>query len=169
MVPNDSTITTNEATKAAEAAKPKVLANIVRGVMPVALVARIKFDEKGIEKDADVAKLYGTTSGKVNDIRKGRNFGYLTDAFVPTAEQKKAAIEWMKRVPDYAAGQDAVVSAIERTPDATAEQAAAFLAGRTSLRVKTVKTPKEPKAEGAQPVEAQTPEQKKQKGKDLLK
>ena len=111
--------------------------------MPVALVARIKFDENGVEKDADVAKMYGTTSGKVSDIRKGRNFGYLTNDFVPTAEQKAAAVEWIKKVPGYGEDQDRIVSAIERGPDATPEQAAAFLNSRASARAKT------PKAEGA--------------------
>lgn len=127
-------ISTAEAATAAEAPKEKVLANIVRGVMPVALVARIKFDEKNVEKDADVAKLYGTTSGKVSDIRKGRNFAYLTEDFVPTQEQKDAAIAWMKKVPGYGEAQDAIIVAIEKTPAATPEQTAAFLAARAGSR-----------------------------------
>lgn len=155
---NDTTIKTTEA-EATAAPKEKVLANIVRGVMPVALVARIKFDEKGVEKDADVAKLYGTTSGKVSDIRKGRNFAYLTDEFVPTAEQKTAAIAWMKKVPDYGDAQDKIVAAIENRPDATAEQAQAFLNGRAGSRKST------PKGEGVAASETSSGDGKPAKSK----
>lgn len=127
------------ATPAAEAPKEKKLANIVRGVMPVALVAAIKFDEKGIEKDADVAKIYGTTSGKVSDIRKGRNFGYLTDGFKPTAEQRDAAVKWMEQVPGKGEAQDKVIARLKNAKLATAEEAQAFLNTRASSRARTPK------------------------------
>lgn len=172
---NDTTIKTPEAAAAADAPKEKKLANIVRGVMPVYLVYMIKFEETGTEKDADVAKVYGTTSGKVSDVRKGRNFGYLTKDFAPTAEQKAAAIEWMKKVPGYGEPQDKIVIRIEKTPDATPEQAAAFLAGRAGSRAKT------PKAEGTPSSETSAGDGKPAKakgksapataetGKDLMK
>lgn len=173
----DTTVKGAEVAAAAEAPKEKKLANIVRGVMPVALVARIKFDEKGIEKDADVAKIYGTTSGKVSDIRKGRNFGYLTDAFVPTAEQKAAAIAWMKKVPEYGDAQDKVVQALERVKDATAEQAEAFLAARAGSRTRTPKaekpasetSPGDGKAKGKGEAKAKSDAKPAETGKDLMK
>lgn len=139
---DENTAVGGEVTAAAAAAPAaKTLANIVRGTMPVALVAVIRFNYKE-GKEGDVAKTFGTTSGKVADIRKNRNFAYVTEDFVPTQEQKDAAVEWMKQVPDYdKVGADAVITLIEKNPAATAEQAAAFLAKRTASRPKTVKTP----------------------------
>lgn len=136
----ETNITTGEAAAVSEAPKEKVLANIVRGVMPVALVYQIKFEEKNVEKDAEVAKMYGTTSGKVSDVRKGRNFGYLTDEFVPTKEQKEAAVAWMQKVPGFGDAQQKVIDRLNNTADATPEQAAAFLNSRASSRAKTPKS-----------------------------
>jgi hypothetical protein len=118
----------------------KQLANIVRGQIPVLLVHMIRFGEKG-NKEADVAKKYGTTGGKVADIVKGRNFAYVTEGFKPTQEQKDAAVAWLKKVPDYdKVGTDAAVVAVEKMGTASAEDAAAFLASRTATRKTSPKT-----------------------------
>lgn len=139
-----SAVATGVAGAVAVAAKPaKEKANIVRGVMPVLLVYLIKFESDAGAKDADVAKNFGTTSGKVSDVRKGRNFAYLSKDFTPTKEQKDAAIAWMKQVPGYGESQDKTIVTIGKFPDASAEQAAAWLAQRAASRTKT---PKEPKA-----------------------
>ena len=49
---------------------------IARGRMAAALVYLIKFQEEG--SDSEIAAKYCTTPGKVNDIRKNRNFKYIT-------------------------------------------------------------------------------------------
>jgi hypothetical protein len=102
----------------------------------------IRFNETG-KKEGDIAKTYGTTGGKVADILKNRNFAYVTKDLVPTAEQKSAAIAWLKQVPDYdTVGTDAVVTQVDSFGVATDEQAAAFLAARSGSRNR------QPKAEG---------------------
>lgn len=129
----------------------KTLANIVRGTLPLALVYLIRFDEAA-NKDADVAKKYGTTTGKVADIKKGRNFGYVDIDFVPTADDKSKALAWLKQVPNYdTAGTDVAVSAVERMNVASDADAEALKAKRAAIRAKNEAanpdgTPKEPKA-----------------------
>jgi hypothetical protein len=65
-------------------AAPKV--EIVRGRMPVAVVAMIRFKEIGVGTSALAAK-YRTTIGKIDDILKGRNFGYISENFQPSEAQ----------------------------------------------------------------------------------
>lgn len=117
----------------------KAPAAIVRGVMPVLLVYMVKFESDAAAKDADVAKMFGTTSGKVSDIRKGRNFAYLTKEFKPTAEQKAAAVAWLKSVPGYGEPQDKLIVSAEKFPAASEAEAKAFLDGRAASRTKTPK------------------------------
>jgi len=120
-----------------EEAKAKVLANIVRGTIPHPLVYLIRFEE-GDAKDADVAKKYGTTTGKVADIRKNRNFGYIDEAYAPTQAAKDAAIAWLKRVPGYdEVGTDAAVIAVDGMRVASEGDLAAFQAKRAATRAKT--------------------------------
>lgn len=117
-------------------ATEKALANIVRGTLPLPLVYLIRFDESA-NKDADIAKKYGTTTGKVADIKKGRNFGYVDIDYVPTAEAKQAALAWLKQVPAYdEVGTDVAVSAIERMNTATDADNEAIKAKRAAIRAK---------------------------------
>lgn len=116
------------AAPAAEKAPPK---EIIRGRMPVAVVAQVRF---GANKDGAtkaVADLFGTTVGKVDDIKKNRNFAYVTADFKPTAAQKADGIAWLKRHPT---GADALVAELEATAEATADEAAAFEATRAANR-----------------------------------
>ena len=130
-------------TEAAEtkAAEPKVAAEIIRGRMPVAVVYLARFgNTKGDATKAQADK-FGTTVGKIDDIKKNRNFAYVTEAFRPTAEQKTQALEWLKRHPAYdAQNVDALVNELEALPDATAEEAAAFETARAGARGQNVKT-----------------------------
>jgi hypothetical protein len=138
----------NENTESTEVKAERTLANIVRGQIPHALVYMIRFQETG-NKEGEIARRYGTTGGKVADIVKGRNFGYIDAAFVPTQEQKDAAVAWLKQVPDYDTnGTDEVVTAVEGLNTATAEEAEAFLAKRSGSRKSA---PKEPAADGDTP------------------
>ncbi len=128
-----------ETTAAAEKAPPK---EIIRGRMPVAVVALARF---GSQKDAPTkaaADAFGTTVGKIDDIRKSRNFAYIREGFKPTEGQKADGIAWLKRHPT---GADALIAELEATEVATAEEAAAFEAVRAAARGQSEK-----KADGEQ-------------------
>lgn len=143
-------------------AKTRTPANIVRGTLPHPLVYLIRFDEKDA-KDADVAKKYGTTTGKVADIKKNRNFGYIDESYVPTKEAKEAAISWLKKVPGYdEVGTDSAVTAVERMNTASDADVEALKAKRAEVRAKNeasggekpAKQPKAPKGEKGAPSKA---------------
>ena len=74
---------------------PKV--EIIRGRMPVAVVAMIRFKEAETATAACAAK-YRTTVGKVDDIKKGRNFGYISEDFQPSEEQKAQAAAYLEQL-----------------------------------------------------------------------
>lgn len=114
-----------------EAAAPKVPAEIIRGRMPVAVVALARF---GSQKDAATkacADAFGTTVGKIDDIRKNRNFAYVTAEFKPTAAQVADGKAWLERHPK---GADALVAELLSLPTASEEEAAAFEATRSAAR-----------------------------------
>lgn len=104
--------------------------DIIRGRMPLPIVALIKFDEKGT--DGEVAKKYRTTNGKVSDIRKNRNFGYVTEDFKPTQEMVDAAKVYAEQLDD-----ESVLAAVNDFEIATPEEAAAFAEGRKGSRSKS--------------------------------
>lgn len=74
---------------------PKV--EILRGRMPVAVVAMIRFNETETAVAACAAK-YRTTVGKVDDIKKCRNFGYISSDFQPSEEQKTQAVAYLEQL-----------------------------------------------------------------------
>lgn len=59
-----------------EQKKPAEPAKLARGRMPAPLVAWIRFNEEG--NDSEIARKFFTTPGKINDIKKGRGFAYIT-------------------------------------------------------------------------------------------
>ncbi|MDJ0952447.1 MAG: hypothetical protein QNJ81_02085 [Acidimicrobiia bacterium] len=67
-------------------------AGIARGRMHAALVYAIKF-QSGEAKDGEVARKFATTPGKVNDIRKDRNFKYVTEELSFTADEVQEAVD----------------------------------------------------------------------------
>lgn len=102
----DETAKTNEVT--ADAAKtnevtadagtettpaPVAKVEIIRGRMPLPIVAMIKNEDKALT-DGALATKYRTTNGKISDIRKERNFGYVTDLYVPTADEVEKSKAW---------------------------------------------------------------------------
>lgn len=114
---------------------------IIRGRMPVAVVYLARYGNKKGESTKVKADKFGTTVGKIDDIAKGRNFAYVTEAFRPTQEQKNQALEWFKRHPHYdAQNVDELVNELEAIPVATTEEAAAFEAARVAARGQTPKT-----------------------------
>ncbi len=86
----------------AEARKRAPAANflpIVRGRLPLIFVHAIRFDAVlKVMGNKDLAVKFGTSIGKVFDIKKGRNFAYVTEDFKPTAEDVAQAEAWMAQV-----------------------------------------------------------------------
>lgn len=109
---------------------PKV--EIIRGRMPVAIVALIRFNEEETSTSACAAK-YRTTVGKVDDIRKGRNFGYVDGDFVPTQEQADAALAYIDQLEDA----ESIVEALAGM--GITEDGSEFEAKRSSMRKSTKK------------------------------
>ena len=70
---------------------PSKALDILNGRMPLPIVYAIRFQEDAGAKNSDLAKKYGTSVGKVFDIRKGSNFGYVTKDYLPSAEELVAA------------------------------------------------------------------------------
>lgn len=125
---NQSTSNEGTATEAKTPAPPK---EIIRGRMPVAVVALARFGSMKDGATKAVADAFGTTVGKIDDIKKNRNFAYVTADFRPTAAQVADGVAWLKRHPT---GADALIAELEATPIATDEQAAAFEATRSAAR-----------------------------------
>jgi hypothetical protein len=67
--------------------------NIINGRLPLPLVHMLRFQITG-KTPAEKAKMFGTSVGKVFDIEKNRNFGYLTKDYKPSAEEVAAATAW---------------------------------------------------------------------------
>jgi hypothetical protein len=119
----------------------KAKAEIINGRMPIAVVAQVRFgNDKGLS-NKELAALYGTTVGKIDDIKKNRNFAYVTQDFRPTQEQVDQGIEWLRRHPKFNEGMvDKPLMELEQTPIATSEEAAVFEAQRLAARGTSVKT-----------------------------
>lgn len=129
----ENTETTN--TAPTEKAAPK---EIIRGRMPVAIVALARFDASVTSLATKAAAdALGTTVGKVDDIRKNRNFAYVTADFKPTEAQKADGKAWLERHPT---GAPELIKALEALPTATAEEAAAFDTARSAARGQSEKT-----------------------------
>jgi len=85
--------------------------------------------------------MYGTTVGKIDDIKKNRNFAYVTADFKPTAAMKEEGVAWLQRHPKFSTGSvDAVIVELENTPEAEESDAAAFAAARTAARAQPTVT-----------------------------
>ena len=84
----------NEPTAETKVRAPKDPAkalDILNGRMPLPIVYAIRFQEDAGAKNSELAKKYGTSVGKVFDIRKGSNFGYITKDYLPSAEELTTA------------------------------------------------------------------------------
>jgi hypothetical protein len=118
-----------------QAAKPVEKVAIINGRMPVAVVAMARFGNTKGEATKTLATLFGTTVGKIDDIKKNRNFAYVTADFKPTEAQRDEGLAWLKRHPNYdASGVDKLVVELENWPLASAEEATAFDAERSKGR-----------------------------------
>ena len=125
----------------ATAVEKKVNPNIINGRMPVAVVAQIRFGNNKGDSTKELAAMYGTTVGKIDDIKKNRNFAYVVEDTRFTQAQIDEGCEWLKRHPKYdEAGADALVVELEGYTVATDEEAKAFEAARTAARGQPTKT-----------------------------
>jgi len=108
-------------------------ADIIRGRIPLALVYLIRFEEPEDATDGSISVKYQTTVGKVSDIRKRRNFGYILEDYRPSSEDKAKAMDWVNKIKDEASRED-VLEMIESLPIATTEQQADLEARRKAAR-----------------------------------
>lgn len=143
-----------EVKAAAEVKAPVVKVEIIRGRMPLPIVKMIKFGDAGLTDGAMAAK-FRTTNGKVSDIRKDRNFGYVGEDYAPSADMIAKAKEYAAQLDDKS-----ILTDLEAMKPATDEQSAAFDAARKASRpVKEAKEPKEAKAKTATPASAKKVEE----------
>ena len=98
---------------------------IIRGRIALAIVYLIRFVEAAEQGTKALAEKYGTTVGKIDDIRKNRNFAYVTEDVRFTEEQIKEAVNYISAHED---SDHAVVvtDMLNKLPIATAEEAEAF-------------------------------------------
>lgn len=98
---------------------------IIRGRIALAIVYLIRFVEAAETGTKALAEKYGTTVGKIDDIRKNRNFAYVTEDVRFTEEQIKEAVNYISAHED---SDHAVVvtDMLNKLPIATAEEAEAF-------------------------------------------
>jgi len=165
------------AASAAEARKRAPAANflpIVRGRLPLLFVHAIRFDPVlNAMGNKDLATKFATSVGKVFDIKKGRNFAYVKQDFVPSAEDVAASEAWIGQVGKENAKGLATsgdTALMQKTLDeykakglATPEQVAALSAARASTR-----PAKAPAAPGSAPANAEAGASSAGKADDLL-
>ena len=115
--------------------------NIIQGRMPVAVVHLLRFGNSKGGATKELAVKFGTTVGKVDDVKKNRNFAYVVEDTRFTQAQIDEGCEWLKRHPKYdESGADALVVELEGYAVANDEEAAAFEAARTAARGQPTKT-----------------------------
>lgn len=115
--------------------------NIINGRMPVAVVHLARFGNLKGGATKDVAAKFGTTVGKVDDIKKNRNFAYVVEETKFTQAQIEEGVAWLKRHPKYdESNVDDLVVELESYTVATEEEAKAFEAARTAARGQPTKT-----------------------------
>ena len=115
--------------------------NIIQGRMPVAVVHLLRFGNSKGGATKELAVKFGTTVGKVDDVKKNRNFAYVVEDTRFTQAQIDEGLEWLKRHPKYdESGVDDLVVELEGYTVATDEEAKAFEAARTAARGQPTKT-----------------------------
>jgi hypothetical protein len=135
---------------------------IVRGRLPLIFVHAIRFDDviKAMG-NKDTASKFSTSVGKVFDVKKNSNFAYVNLDWKPTADDVAAAENWIAQVGaenakglPAAGDKDLLQKVLDQYKErgmASAEEAAAFSAARTSTRApRAASAPKAPVATGEQ-------------------
>lgn len=120
---------------------------IVRGRLPLLFVHAVRFDETlAAMSTKDVAAKFATSVGKVFDIRKNRNFGYVDANWKPTAEDIAAANGWIEQIGGTNAKglqtqgdrtlMERIVDQYQMRGLASSDEAAAFVAARAATRTR---------------------------------
>lgn len=129
--------TADKSVKETKETKEKaVKIDIIRGRMPLPIVAMIKFGDKELTDGALAAK-FRTTNGKISDIRKNRNFGYIGEEYTPSQDQLDKAKEYAAQLEDKS-----VLAKLEGMKPASDEENAAFEAKRKASRPSKAKVEK---------------------------
>ena len=125
-----------------EEKKAKVLIpDIIRGRMPILVVHMARFGDQANTETVAMAKMFGTTAGKIADIKRKSTFGYLPENFRPVASQVEEAVAYFKRHVDYdKGGVDKLIDEATGYKLATPEQAAEFERVRVAARGQLTKT-----------------------------
>lgn len=97
---------------------------IIRGRIPLAVVFLIRFVDSD-KASKELAEKYATTVGKVDDIKKNRNFAYVTEDVRFTEDQKAEAVTYITQHED-ADTAALVIDQIGKLETATKEEAEAF-------------------------------------------
>ena len=168
----DATAATGDAVKKTRAPKTNLL-DIARGRLPLLFVHAIRFTEDAAVTNAALAKKYGTSVGKVFDIRKGRNFEYVTKGYKFSAEDLNSARAWAHEAGKHGGDTDALVKAVDGSTVGTTEELATQSAARPK-REMPARKPKDPASAGATaaatpPVAAAASKTAKPGANDLLK
>ena len=115
--------------------------DIIQGRMPVAVVHLLRFGSNKNDATKALAEKAGTTVGKIDDIKKNRNFAYVTEGIKFNDEQIAEGIEWLKRHPKYDdKNVDDLVNELESYTRGTPEEIEAFAKARTEARGQPTKT-----------------------------
>ena len=123
--------------------------NIIQGRMPVAVVHLLRFGSNKNDATKALAEKFGTTVGKVDDVKKSRNFAYVTEGTKFIDEQIAEGIEWLKRHPAYDdKNVDDLVNELESYTRGTPEEIEAFAKARTEARGQPTKTKEGEVADG---------------------
>ena len=141
---------------------PSKALDILNGRMPLPIVYAIRFQEDAGAKNSDLAKKYGTSVGKIFDIRKGSNFSYIDNNYKPSAEELAAA---RAHITTGTSTKGSNLKALGGNPEAIE----AFLAAQTVatpeelaargwvIKQVGVAKPKDPNAPAAAPKAAKAP------------
>ena len=114
-------------TEGGEKKAKNLIPDIIRGRMPILVVHMVRFGDQKNGETKDLAPMFGTTVGKIADIKKKSTFAYLPEKFKPTAEQKADAIAWLQKHVGYKEGKvDGLIEEAESYKVATAEETAEF-------------------------------------------
>ena len=98
---------------------------IIRGRIALAIVYLIRFVETAEAGTKALAEKYGTTVGKIDDIRKNRNFAYVTEDVKFTQTQIDEGITFIAAHED-AEQAELVTDMLNKLEIATPEEAEAF-------------------------------------------
>jgi hypothetical protein len=116
---------------------------IIRGRMPAAMIAVMRFHEEEGLSDSAMAKKYLTTPGKAADVRKGSNFGWVVEDTKFSQDDIDAALERAAKLEDA----DEISAKLNALPIGTEDDLKAEAEKRKATRKPRGKKTEEDKVE----------------------